>query len=135
MRSLKHHHRTRQFAAAHRLERLIDLRQRQALRDQLIELEAALQVQVNDPRHVYREVVAAHQAALDACFRWGCDPAIPKPDRLLAKDVRQMQAASPNGNAAQAELAPRCRAEGSHQVRQVQVGDDSAEELGRHADG
>lgn len=64
--SLKHHHAPRHGSLPHILEGVVHLVQGQALRYQLVQLQAALEVELHVAGHIGAEVVAAHAAALDA---------------------------------------------------------------------
>src|ERR1700676_3842225 len=52
-------------AGFERREALVDLAERDAARYQMVELEPALAVEGEQPRHVHAKAVAAHRGALD----------------------------------------------------------------------
>src|SRR6185503_16589310 len=59
-----HHHRADRLAALHQLEAFVDLLELQAVRDQLVDVELAFHVPVDDARHVGAAACAAERRAL-----------------------------------------------------------------------
>src|SRR5262245_25624711 len=62
---IEHQDRSGDLAGFHRAKRLVDVLQAAATRDHLVELQAALAVELDVAGHVDLEAVAAHAAALD----------------------------------------------------------------------
>src|SRR6185369_10161823 len=63
---VEYDHRAGDLAALHLVKGRVDLLDRQAAGDHVVELQLAGHVEVDEPRHVDREAVRAHQRALDA---------------------------------------------------------------------
>ena len=81
---IKHHHGTNALAAGKRRKAVIDLIQPDAVRDQLIQLEPAIQIFIGDPREVPAgsrvAVTGAHDAFLAHQLVGGNDLITPRPD-------------------------------------------------------
>src|SRR6516225_5362794 len=61
---IEHDHRAQDLAGFHVAKTLVDLRKFYAGRDPVVEVQAALQVVLHQPRHVDAEAVGAHRRAL-----------------------------------------------------------------------
>ena len=65
-RLFEHQHCACDFAGFHRAECFVDVLELAATRDHVVEVEAALLIELDDARHVDAETVRAHEASLDA---------------------------------------------------------------------
>src|SRR6266540_745426 len=68
VRRLEHHDGAGHLASLHGAEELVHVLELAAAGDHLVQLEAALPVQLDVARHVHLEAVGAHAAALDLLF-------------------------------------------------------------------
>src|SRR3990170_860170 len=66
--SIEHQDRARHLTGLHGAERLVHVLQPAALGDHLIEVQAALEVELDVAGHVDAEAVGTHRAALDLAF-------------------------------------------------------------------